>query len=142
MNFSVFPVIGRGLIVWLIIIGAEFLHGTARVFLLEPLTGDFRARQIAVFTGILIISTISYLFVGWLRAKNNLQLILVGLLWLMLTVAFEISLGRLLNLSWERIFSDYNLANGGLMPIGLLFLTFAPLIASKLRRKSATERSS
>ncbi|HVE58438.1 MAG TPA: hypothetical protein VNB22_16515 [Pyrinomonadaceae bacterium] len=125
----------RGFAVWLAIIAAEFLHGTLRVLFLQPFVGDFRARQISVFTGILIILTISYLCAGWLRAENSLQLFLVGLLWLVLTVAFEISLGRLLNLSWERIFSDYDLRNGGLMPIGLLFLIFAPLIAAKLKRK-------
>lgn len=131
-----FSIFWRGFVVWLIIIFAEFLHGTLRVLLLQPFAGDFRARQISVFTGILIILTISYFFVGWLRASNNSQLFLVGLLWLVLTVAFEISLGRLLNLSWERIFSDYDIRNGGLMPIGLLFLVFAPLIAAKLKRKS------
>jgi len=131
-----FSTFWRGLVVWLIIIFAEFLHGTLRVLLLQPFTDDFRARQISVFTGILIILTISYFFVGWLRASNTLQLFLVGLLWLFLTVAFEISLGRLLNLSWERIFSDYDISNGGLMPIGLLFLVFAPLIAAKLKGKS------
>ncbi len=125
----------RGLEVWLVIICAEILHGTARVVFLQPLTGDFRARQIGVFTGILIIMGISYFFAGWLRAANPRQLLGVGLLWLVLTAAFEILLGRLMDLSWERIFSDYDLANGGLMPVGLLFLVFAPLIAAKLRNK-------
>jgi hypothetical protein len=123
----------RGFVVWIFIICAEFLHGTARVIFLEPYVGGFRARQIAVLTGILLILAISCLFVGWLRAVNNSQLLFVGLIWLVLTVIFEISLGRALNLSWERIFSDYDILNGGLMPFGLLFLSLAPLIAAKLK---------
>ena len=35
--------------------------------------------------------------------------------------------------SWSRIASDYNLIRGGLMPIGLLVLTAAPLVAARLR---------
>jgi hypothetical protein len=35
--------------------------------------------------------------------------------------------------SWSRIASDYNLLRGGLLPIGLLVLTAAPLIAAKIR---------
>ena len=35
--------------------------------------------------------------------------------------------------SWSRIASDYNLFQGGLLPIGLLVLTAAPLIAAKFR---------
>ncbi len=130
------PVILRGFAVWLIIIFAESLHGTARAILLEPLVGDFRARQIAVFTGALIILTISFLFVRWLRAINSRQLLAVGFLWLVLTVAFEILLGRfVMRLSWERIFSDYDISSGGLMPFGLLFLIFAPFIAAQLKEK-------
>lgn len=126
----------RGFAVWLIIIFAESLHGIARVIFLEPQIGDFRARQIAVFTGILIIFTISYLLIGWLRATNNFQLIAIGFLWFVLTLSFEISLGRfVMRVSWERVFSDYNIFKGGLLPIGLLFLLFSPLIAAKLKNR-------
>lgn len=126
----------RGFAVWLIIIFAESLHGIARVIFLEPQIGDFRARQIAVFTGILIIFTISYLLIGWLRATNNFQLIAIGFLWFVLTLGFEISLGRfVMRVSWERVFSDYNIFKGGLLPIGLLFLLFSPLIAAKLKNR-------
>ncbi len=124
----------RGLIVWLVIIGAEFLHGTARIVWLEPLVGDFRARQISVFTGSVLILAIAFVFIRWLRAAQVNQLLSVGLLWLSLTVGFEIFLGRLvMQLSWERILSDYNLFQGGLMPIGLMVLTLSPLTTAKVR---------
>lgn len=132
MKEKTFQVLRRGFAVWLIIIAAEFVHGTLRILLLEPVVGDFRARQLTVFSGILIILAITRLFIGWMRPLTRARQIYVGLMWTILTVAFEISLGRILNLSWERIFSDYNLANGGLMGFGLLFLFFAPLIAAKL----------
>jgi hypothetical protein len=61
----------------------------------------------------------------------------VGAIWVVLTVLFEITLGRLMNLSWQRILSDYDLANGGLMGFGLLFMLFAPLIAAKIRKTAA-----
>src|SRR5215213_9675308 len=140
MKNDFLPIIRRGFAVWMVIMFAESLHGTARVIFLEPVVGDFQARQIAVFTGILIILAISYFFVRFLRAKNNLHLFAVGLLWLALTAAFEISLGRLLNISWERILSDYDMTHGGLMSIGLLFLLFAPIIAANLRNKFARKR--
>ncbi len=125
----------RALCVWLIIIGAETLHGILRTLFLVPIFGDFRARQIAVFTGAIIILTIAYFFVGWLRAKNYSQLFTVGILWFVLTISFEIFLGRfVINLSWERIGSDYNIFQGGLLPFGLLILIFSPIIAAKIRK--------
>jgi hypothetical protein len=118
----------------LVIIFAEILHGAVRTLLLEPYIGDFRARQIAVFTGSAIILAIALASVRWLRAKCVYQLIGVGLFWLGLTLGFELLIGRaVLGYSWERIASDYKLFEGGLLPLGLLVLTAAPLIAAKVR---------
>ena len=58
-----------------------------------------------------------------------------GIVWLALTLIFEIAFGRFVaHASWARIASDYDLPRGGLLPIGLLVLAGAPLIAAKLRR--------
>jgi hypothetical protein len=54
--------------------------------------------------------------------------------WVVLTVVFEVAFGRLvMKSSWERIRSDYELAHGGLLPIGLVTLAGSPLVASRLR---------
>ena len=49
----------RSIEVWLVISVAETVHGIARVTLLQPLVGDFAARQITVFTASLIIVAIA-----------------------------------------------------------------------------------
>jgi hypothetical protein len=124
----------RAFIIWLVIIFAESLHGAARVLFLEPYVGDFKARQIAVFTGSAMILAIALAAVRWLRAGGLSQLIRVGLMWLFLTLGFEISLGRFVaGYSWERIASDYKLSEGGLLPIGLLVMTVAPAVAAYVR---------
>ena len=123
----------RSVAVWLIIVFAESLHGAARRFLLEPFVGDFRARQISVFTGAIIIFAIAFACVRWIRAKSVSELILVGCVWLILTVLFEITLGKILGYSRERILSDYNLLEGGFLALGLIFMALTPLIAAKIR---------
>lgn len=135
-NFKV--ILMRGFAVWLVIIGAETVHGILRVLILEPFAGDFRARQIAVFSGITLILTITILLFRRLKTENKFLFLCVGLFWLILTVGFEIILGRfVMKVSWARIWSDYDLPNGGLMPFGLIFLTLAPLIAAKFRQRSS-----
>ena len=127
-------VLPRAVVVWLVIILAEAIHGAARAVFLEPQVGDFRARQVAVFTGSAMILIIATLFIRWMRASSLRELLGVGSLWLGLTLAFEIGLGRLvMGYSWERIASDYNLTEGGLLPVGMLILTLSPVIAAKLR---------
>jgi hypothetical protein len=124
----------RGIIVWVVFMFAEVLHGTARILWLEPLIGDVKARQISVFSGIAIILAIVFASIRWIGATRVAQLWGIGLIWLGLTVGFEIGLGRFaMGLSWERIASDYNLPQGGLMPLGLLVLSLSPIIAAKVR---------
>lgn len=123
----------RGLIVWFLIILAESVHGVLRTMLLEPLIGDLSARQIGVVIGTAMILAITFIFVRWLKGNSGRQFLLIGLMWVVLTVGFEILLGRyVMRLSWERIWSDYDVANGGLMLFGLLAMLFAPWIMAKL----------
>jgi hypothetical protein len=124
----------RAFAVWLVIMLVESAHGTLRELFLAPLVGDFRARQLAVFTGSLLILGVAYLCVRWIRAGSTARLLAVGLLWLFLTLSFEFGLGLfVLGYSWERVAEDYDLSRGGLMPFGLVLLTLAPLIAARLR---------
>lgn len=124
----------RATAVWLVIMAVEAAHGILRELLLAPLVGDFRGRQLAVFTGSLLILGVACLFVRWIRAGTTGRLLTVGLLWLLLTLLFEFGLGLfVLGYSWERVASDYDLSRGGLMPLGLVLLTLAPLIAARLR---------
>jgi hypothetical protein len=133
----------RGIVVWLVFIIAESLNGTIRTLWLVPSLGELRAHQISFLTGSILVlaiakrcceAQIATLFIRWLQASHISQLLGVGVLWLLLTVAFEIILGRFIfAYSWERIATDYNLLQGGLMPIGLVLLTLSPLMAGKIR---------
>jgi hypothetical protein len=126
--------LARGFAVWLLIVFAESIHGTLRQIFLAPLIGDFTARRIAFFTGMLLIFLIAFLSVRWIKAENAKQLLSVGLMWAILTLAFEFGLGfYVLNYSRERMFEDYDVSRGGLMGFGILFMVFAPYLAAKLR---------
>ncbi|MEO8028669.1 MAG: hypothetical protein ABI823_19460, partial [Bryobacteraceae bacterium] len=124
----------RALAVWLILILAESIHGVLRTLLLAPRVGDFAARQIGVLTGSLLILGISWLFVRWIGATGSRQLLAVGALWLVLTLSFELGAGHwAFGRSWASLGQDYDLPHGGLLPLGLLFLTLSPLLAARIR---------
>jgi hypothetical protein len=112
----------------------EVLHGIVRTMFLAPAVGDFRARQVAVFTGSFLILIVATSFIRWIRPADARDAVYVGIVWLVLTLAFEIVFGRyVVHAPWSRIASDYDLLRGGLLPIGLLVLTAAPFIAARLR---------
>ncbi|MBL8866009.1 MAG: hypothetical protein JNK93_10670 [Planctomycetia bacterium] len=129
-------VVLRVVLVWLVIIAVETVHGVLRTFLLVPLVGDFPARRVSVLTGSLLIFGVAWAFVRWIGADTRLRLLGVGLLWVVLTVLFEIALGRYaLGLSWERIAEDYDVTRGGLLGFGLLFMAATPTLSAMLRRR-------
>lgn len=129
----------RAFLVWLVIIAAEMVHGILRGVLLVPIVGDLPARKIGVLIGALLIGAllifaVAYLFIRWIAAQTKPQFLTVGLLWVVLTLLFEIGLGRLvLGLPWERITEDYGVTRGGFMGVGLLFMAAAPWLAAWLR---------
>jgi len=124
----------RSIAIWLIFIIIESLNGTIRTLWLMPSLGELRAHQLSFMTGSLLILTIATIFVRWLNATSLAQLMSVGVLWMLLTVLFEVSLGRwAFGYSWAQIAADYNLFQGKLMSIGLVLLLLAPLIATKVR---------
>lgn len=124
----------RSLTIWLVLIVAEIVHGILRAIVVVPIVGEFRSNQIGVFTGSAITIVIAYFTIRWIGAQRPHGLLLVGLIWLVLTVAFEVLFGRfVVGMTWKRIGADYNMLNGGLMPLGLLVLLFSPMIATKLR---------
>ncbi|NOT46826.1 MAG: hypothetical protein HOP17_03625 [Acidobacteria bacterium] len=118
---------------WLVIIFVESLHGIARTMILEPVVGDFPARQVSTLVGAALVVAITFIFVRWLKGSQVIDFICVGVIWVALTVIVEIVLGRMvMNLSWERIASDYDLVSGGLMPLGLLVMLLSPLTLAKM----------
>ena len=125
----------RALAVWFLIMIAESVHGTIRRLLVEPALGDLRARQVSVFTGMLLIFAITLLCIRWMRLGSVTQLLLVGVLWGVLTLVFEIVVGMfVLGYGADRIAEDFDPRRGGFMGIGLTLMLLAPLLAAHVRK--------
>ncbi|MCY2958913.1 MAG: hypothetical protein NTY35_02020 [Planctomycetota bacterium] len=124
----------RALAVWGIFILVESVHGTARTLWLEPRVGIEVAGRIGFAVGTALCVVIPLLFARWLGARTTRQCLLVGALWLVATLAFEVALGRFVRgYSWGRIADEYRVDRGALMPYGLLVLALMPWIAARVR---------
>jgi hypothetical protein len=124
----------RALRAWCLLMLIESVHGTLRELLLAPRLGSLPARQLGVFTGAALILLTSVALARWLELRTRRACLATGLAWLLLTVAFEVALGRLvLGLGWARILEDYDPTRGGLMLLGLAVLALAPLVAARAR---------
>ncbi len=116
-----------------IIIVLEIINGILRGKFLTPRFGDFRARQLSTLTGCISIFIVSLIFIGWIAPSSVDQALAIGAIWFVLMLVFEIGFGRLVfKFTWKFIFQDFNLFEGRLLALGMIFLAFAPLIAGRL----------
>ena len=119
--------------IWILIAIAESIHGIIRQFFIAPVIGDLPARQVGVLIGSAIIFAIAWACIRWIGAKSFAEQFRIGLFWVVLIITFEFSLGVMLGDSLERMLSDYNMAEGGFMGFGMVFMLFAPALAAKAR---------
>lgn len=128
------PALVRSVAVWALIIVAETVNGTIRELLFVPQFGSLTSRRISFGIALVMIMLISAGTIKWIGVTGSYGLLIVGATWTLLTFLFETVFGIfVMGLSWDTIFADYNIAGGGLMSIGLVFMLFAPLLASRLR---------
>jgi hypothetical protein len=118
----------------MLMIVVETLNGFVREIFLAPAIGALRARQVGVLLGSVVVLLIAWACSRRLGVRTTRSQLIVGGYWVGLTVAFEISLGRAMDLSWPRILSDYNPAQGGWMLLGLAVMFVAPMFAARVRR--------
>jgi hypothetical protein len=132
------PALIRALLVWLLIMATESVQGGLRRLLTDP-DVEFAIRQASVVTGALVIFAITWVTLPWMRIRTTAGALGVGLLWVALTLAFEVGIGLATALAWERVLSDYDLLHGGLMPLGLLVMALTPWMVRRLQTRRARD---
>lgn len=132
MNRSLFI---RGLLIWLLIVVIETIHGVIRQLFLVPIWGDLPSRQVGVVVGSILILLVAWFSFDWIRATTIKQQLTLGALWVALMIGFESGLAALLGMSGERIKSDYNIFEGGYMALGLIVLLLSLVIVSKFKSR-------
>ena len=123
----------RGLIVWLIIMAAETVHGIMRGLFLVPRVGEVMSSRIGWPVAMVIVLGIAVLMARWVGFRDTPSLLRLGVLWAILTFVFEVAIGVLRGLDGPAIWAEINPLAGGLMVYSLLVMLPAPLVAGRLR---------
>lgn len=122
----------RGLGLWLVILVLAVANGIVREAVLVPRLGSSPGL---ILSGILLsgfILLVAYVGLPWLHAQG-MELILIGLGWLLATLIFEFSFGLLRGKTLNEIMAAYTFKGGNIWPIVLLVVAVAPWVAGKLR---------
>ena len=122
-------------LLWLPMILLAFGNATVRELVFNKYFSEIRAHQLSTITLIVLCSIyVSFVF-PFLNVQSSTQAFLIGSVWVLLTVVFEFSLGRLTNKSWQYLFQDYNLFSGRIWLLFLIVLLLLPYIFYASRNK-------
>jgi hypothetical protein len=127
-------VIRRALAVWLVILLLANLNGALReVLLIRPL-GPMAGRALSTILLSAIVFLVSWFTVGWIGPATAGDALRIGILWLVLTLAFEFLVGHyLFRQPWPALLEDYDLSRGRIWVLVLLVVLTAPLITAHLK---------
>ena len=108
-------------------------NATLRELIYKKPLGDLAAHQISTVTGIIIFAVVFYfIFKKW-KIESAKQAILIGVTWLGLTILFEFGFGHyIMGNSWQKLLHDYNLVEGRVWSLFLVWITIAPTVFYKM----------
>lgn len=95
---------------------------------------ELQAHQLSTINLIILCSIYVWIIFPLFRIQNSRQALLIGLIWVAMTVLFEFSLGLLVNRSWTSLLQDYKLLSGHIWLLFLFCLFLLPYLYYLLRR--------
>ena len=94
---------------------------------------ELAAHQISTVTAIVLTGIVVWLFQRIWPFNSVHQAWTIGLLWFVMTILFEIGFGHLVaGYSFSRLFADYNLLQGRVWSLFLVWVAVMPYLFFKL----------
>jgi hypothetical protein len=126
-------VIYKYLLAWLAMPVIGIFNGVIRELTYGKYLGELLAHQISTLTGIVLFGIYVYFLSKNWMVETAGQAVVIGLVWLCLTVAFEFLFGHyVMKHSWQKLLRDYNIQKGRLWLLVLVWITIAPYVMYKI----------
>jgi len=111
-------------------------NGIVRQYVYGPFMRELAAHQVSTLTGIVVMGFYVWWLTGLRRLASTRQALVVGALWLVMTAAFEFGFGHyVVGHPWTKLIHDYNIAEGRVWVLVLLWITMAPWVFYRMRSK-------
>jgi hypothetical protein len=121
------------ILAWFPMVVIAIANGVLRESWYGKRFSELAAHQISSLTGIILFGVYIWLVVRFWRPASTGQAIAIGLLWLVMTIAFEFLFGHYVaGHSWQRLLHDYNLLAGRIWLLVLLWVAVAPYLFYRL----------
>lgn len=126
------------LLCWCLLALVAIVNAVLREFTYGKVLAELIAHQISTVTAIILTGSLMWWINRVFAFASARQALLVGLIWFSLTIAFEFSFGHFVaGHSWDKLFADYNIFQGRVWSLFLIWILFMPYIFYQLTNLDA-----
>jgi hypothetical protein len=124
----------RAIAIWCVLLVIASMNGMLREAVLIPRTGDLVGRIISTLLLSAFVFILTWLSIGWIGPRTSGAAWLVGVMWLLLTLAFEFVAGHyLFHNAWSSLLADYNVLSGRIWVLVLIVTLVSPRFCASAR---------
>ena len=128
----------RYLLVWFLLAIVAIANGIIRQSTYGKAVPDLAAHQISTGTAIVASGVVVWFVHRVWPIDSAKQAWTIGGLWLLMTVAFEFGFGYYVaGHSWDKLLADYNLLDGRVWALFLVWVAVMPFIFFKISARAA-----
>ena len=125
----------RYVLAWFPMVAIAIANGALRESWYGQHLSELTAHQISTLTAIVLFGVYIWFVVRFWPPTSKAQAIAIGLLWLVMTIAFEFLFGHFVaGHTWERLLHDYNLLAGRVWPLVLVWVAVAPYLYFRMSK--------
>ncbi|HET9136524.1 MAG TPA: hypothetical protein VFO76_07800 [Candidatus Kapabacteria bacterium] len=127
----------RALLIWVLFIPVAILNGMIRELTYKNSLGDAAGHQLSSLILVMLFFLVLYLtFRKQVAQLSANTLFSIGTMWAMLAAAFDFIFGHFVDhVDWNILIADYDLTNGRLWPLVLLFLVCSPYLLKLVQHR-------
>jgi len=119
---------------YILVASGETLNGIGRTLYLNRRVGAVKAKRISIIPAIILCLIICYFYFPIIGITTDQGLLLLGISLSAFILFFDFFLGEfVMKAKLSVILDDLNIFKGNLLAVGLILMTFCPLLAIKLR---------
>ena len=119
---------------WIGLVILAILNGILRNNVYGPHMREIFAHQISTLSLLILFGIYIWIFTGICRIGSSRQALLIGFIWLLMTILFEFIFGHfVVGHPWTKLLQDYNLLKGRIWILVLFWTTVAPYVFYRIR---------
>lgn len=119
---------------WLGMVMLAIFNGVIRERVYGQFMREPAAHQLSTFVGLVLFGVYIWVVTGLFTIETSRQALLLGTMWLIMTVVFEFGFGHyIMKHSWSKLFHDYNIFEGRIWVLVLIWTAVAPYLFYRLR---------